>query len=484
MDNEIFKKLIVNKDSSLEETMKVIDREGSGIAFIIDEGTGKFFGLVTDGDIRRAILEGKDINLKIKEIANQRPIIINEKLKDKEISELKNDFKIKRIMPAGSTLKIPVLDKEGFLRDIACLYIDSQKRIIERRKKQVYRKDGIKKVLVVGGAGYLGSVLSLKLLDKGYEVRVLDNLTYGDEGIKGILSNENFEFLKGDIRNVSNVLEAIKGTDAVIHLAAIVGDPACQIDAERTQEINYLSTKMIAEICKFNQVNKFLFASTCSVYGANENPDKLLDENSPLNPISLYAKTKIRSEEGIIELIDNNFLPTIFRFATLYGISPRMRFDLFVNLLTAQAASEKRITIFGGSQWRPNLDVSDAASACINWLESSIDITGGRIFNVGGNLFNHQISEIGDIIKKIIPDINVEIKEEKQDLRNYNVSFDKINKSLGFSPNKTIEEAVIEIKNFIEEKNIKDFKNPKYNNYRFLMKENYEITYNKHLFKA
>lgn len=462
-------RLLVNKNSSIKKTMKVIDRGALGIAFVVDRGK-KLFGVVTDGDIRRAILKGINIENSIQEITNKKPITINQNFGEREIGELKSNKDIKKRIPINGSLKVPVIDEQRHIKDIIFIYADQKKNLFATNYKPKFSREGIKKVLLIGGAGYLGSVLCPKLLKKGYRVRVLDNLTYGDEGIRELYKNKNFEFLKGDIRSISNVIEAINDMDAAIHLAAIVGDPACSIDPKRTIEINYLSTKAIAEACKFNQINKFLFASTCSVYGASKNPGERLKETSFLNPISLYAETKLKSEEGILSLADENFSPTIFRFATLYGVSPRMRFDLVVNLLTAKAMIEKKIAIFGGEQWRPNLEVSDAAEACCLWLESSIEKSGGQIFNVGENSQNYKILEIGKIIKKVIPDIKMEIKKEEGDVRDYNVSFEKVSNILNFKAKKTVEEGVLEMKALIQNQGIKDFNNPKYNNYRFLSK--------------
>jgi len=466
--------LLVNKNSSIKETMRIIDRNGLGIAFVVD-GKKKLFGVVTDGDIRRAILKGANIENPVEEITNKSPIFLKEKYIKEEISRLKNDKKIKDIIPLNGSLKIPLVNKNGRIKDFICICSDKNKNLYSLRDKSKLKKAGIKKVLLTGGAGYLGSVLCRKLLNKGYKVSVLDNLTYGEEGIRDLYKNKEFEFIKGDIRNISDVTEALKGIDAVIHLAAIVGDPASQWDPKKTIEINYLSTKAIAEACKYNQTNKFLFTSTCSVYGASKAPEDRLGEDSPLNPVSLYAETKLKSEEGILSLADENFSPTIFRFATLYGVSPRMRFDLVANTLTAKSLIEKKISIFGGNQWRPNLDVSDAAEACFKWLESPIEKSGGEIFNVGANDQNYKIIEIGKLIKKIIPKTEIKIEEGKDDLRDYNVSFDKISKILGFKTKKTITDAIFEMKKLLESKKIKDFNLPKYNNYRFLSetKENH-----------
>jgi len=470
MEPSKIKKLSVNKDYSIKETMRVIDQGALGVAFVIDRD--KLLGVVTDGDIRGAILRGVDIENKIDNIANKNPIIKREGQETllKLDNEKASNKDIHIAMPAGGSLRIPVIDNEKNIKDIIFVYTNGQRDLRFKHKPESNDKN-IRKVLVIGGAGYLGSVFCRKLLNRGYKVRVLDNLTYGDEGIKDLYSDDNFEFLKGDIRNISDVVEAVKEVDAVIHLAAIVGDPASSLDTKETLEINYLATKSIIDICKYFQVNKFLFASTCSVYGSSKSPDEQLREDSFLNPVSLYAKTKLISERGIIDLADENFSPTIFRFATLYGVSSRMRFDLVINLLTAKALKDEKITIFGGQQWRPNVDVSDAALACLKWIESPIEKTGGQIFNIGANELNYKIIEIGSLIKKNIPQVEVEIKKGEEDVRNYNVSFDKVSNVLGFKPEKTVEKAINEIKDFIKEKKIEDFNDYKYSNHRFLSYE-------------
>jgi len=463
MDDEI-KKLIVYEDITIKNTMKKIDEGGMGIAFIVDNDE-KLVGIVTDGDIRRAILNGIKIEKSIKEIMNKNPITVKHKLTETKKRGLLNNEEIKKKIPPGGALKIPVLDDEGRVKGITFLF--GEKKEIDKYTLFPAEKS-VKSVLIVGGAGYLGSILCRKLLEKGYKVRVLDNLMYGDEGIKELYENKNFEFIKGDMRDIQIVMDAIKGMDAVIHLAAIVGDPASAINPEETIEINYLGTKMLAEICKYNQINRFIFASTCSVYGANPNPEQYLTENSMVNPVSLYAEMKLKSEEGLLDLIDENFSPTIFRMATLYGSSPRMRFDLVINLLTAKASIDKKITIFGGSQWRPFLHVEDAAEAYIKCLEAPINKVRGEIFNVGSNTQNYKINDIGEIINKVIPDAEIIREEKNVDKRNYRVSFNKIEKVLDYKPRYSVREGVMQIYKSIKEGNFRDYNNPKYSNYKFL----------------
>jgi nucleoside-diphosphate-sugar epimerase len=461
MSPKELKNFLVHKSASIKEAMKAIDRGSFGIVFIVDGK--KLFGVATDGDVRRAIMNGFDIQKPVELIANKNPLKLVGDASPKTILAFRKREDVQGKMPLEGSLKIPILDKAGNIRDIIFL-----SGLNKSTNKKAIGKLVVKKILITGGAGYLGSVLSRKLLKAGYRVRVLDNLTYGDHGIKNLYGQKNFEFMEGDVRNISHLTQATKGMDAVIHLSAIVGDSASQLDSERTIEINYLSAKAIAEACKFNQINKFLFASTCSVYGASKNPNDRLHENSPLNPVSLYAQTKLKSEEGILSMADENFSPTIFRFATLYGVSPRMRFDLVVNVMTANALKENKIKVFGGKQWRPNLDVSDAADACMAWVKSPIEKTGGHIFNVGGNKHNIQIGNLAGIVKKIIPAAKIEKNENSIDQRDYNISFDKIKAVMAFTPKKTIAQGVQEIKKILQDKTVQDFAHHQYSNYGFL----------------
>lgn len=470
--NERVNKIIVKNSCSIKQTMRTIDRAGLGIAFIVDENN-KFAGLVTDGDIRRAILGGINIEkVLIEQVMNKNPICVKRDWTDKKLQNfLQSSLSM---VPEYAAMKIPVLDENEQVIDILCLSKDEIKdteepiAIIEYEPREAGH---VSKVLVIGGAGYLGSILCRKLLEKGYMVRVLDNLMYGDFGIKDLYNHPKFEFIEGDMRNLQIVMKCLKRMDAVVHLAAIVGDPASALNPQETIEINYLSTKMVAEVCKYYQINRFIFASTCSVYGASPTPETRIDEDSHLNPVSLYAEMKLKSERGILELIDENFSPTILRMSTLYGLAPRMRFDLVVNLLTAKAVVEKKITIFGGEQWRPNLHVSDAAEAYIKCLEAPIHKVRGELFNVGSNNQNHQIKEIGEMIHNMIPEAEIIMDKENIDRRDYNVSFDKINKILNYKTEYTVKDGVTEIRAALINKIIEDCTNERYSNHRFLQKK-------------
>lgn len=468
---DLLKKLLVPAQATIKETMRKIDESGLGLAFIIDNEQ-KLKGVATDGDIRRAILNGIDIDKNIEEIMNMEPVtVINELTKEKEV-ELLKDEKIKRKLPILGLMKIPILDENGKVSGIAFL-TEKGETIKDKLKSKIpSEQHALKKILVVGGASYLGSVLCRKLLAKGYQVRTIDNLMYGDEGIKELYENPNFQLIKGDMRNLQTVMKAVNGTDAVIHLAAIVGDPASALNPAETIEINYLATKLLAEVCKYSQINRFIFASTCSVYGASSTPDERLTEESILNPVSLYANMKIKSEQAILELVDENFSPTILRMSTLFGLSPRMRFDLVINILTAKAVVDKEITVFGGNQWRPFIHVEDAADAYVKCLEIPINKIRGMIFNVGVSEMNFQIIKIGEKIKNIIKDAKIIVDDSSTDQRDYNVSFDKILQVLGFKSNFEVEDAINEIKEALVSGRITNYKDKKYSNFKFLSNKN------------
>lgn len=311
------------------------------------------------------------------------------------------------------------------------------------------------KVLITGGAGYLGSVLSRKLLSKGYNVKVIDALWYDKEPIKELLQNKNYEFIEADIRNLMATVKAIKGVDAVIHLASIVGMPASSIEPRTSEEVNYLATKNIAELCELHKIPTYIFASTCSVYGAQ--PNVAITEKTTPAPLDYYAKSKFQSERAINWL---NSGPSILRFGTLFGLSPRMRFDLVINLFIAQGLFEKKITVEGGAQSRPFLHVQDAADSLIFSLEKNLE----GVYNVISE--NLTILEAANRISRLTG-CEVEINESITDKRDYRVSAEKISK-FGFTPSRTIEDAFGEIKKAFEDGILTDFTKERYSNYKVL----------------
>ncbi len=324
---------------------------------------------------------------------------------------------------------------------------------------------GPRNVLVIGGAGYIGSVLVRRLLARGYKVRVLDRLLYGDESLAELYGRQDFGLIQGDFRNVEAVVRAVQGVGSIIHLGAVVGDPACALDEEFTFEVNLAATRMIAEAGKGYGIRRFVFASSCSVYGAK---DEVVDERSKLAPVSLYAKTKIESEKLLLSITSDSFSPILLRFATVCGISYRPRFDLVVNLLAAQAIFDKKITIFGGEQWRPFVHIDDVSKAIIRCLEAPLEVVSGQVFNVGAETGNYRLIEVGDIIKSLVPDTVVSVQGDVDDQRNYRVSFEKIQRMLGFQSDKAVEDAVLEIVEAVRSGRIANYRAPQYSNVKWL----------------
>ncbi|NOR14930.1 MAG: SDR family NAD(P)-dependent oxidoreductase [Candidatus Aminicenantes bacterium] len=311
-----------------------------------------------------------------------------------------------------------------------------------------------KRILVTGGAGYIGSILVTRLLDAGYKVIILDKLMFGVDPLRHFLKNPNpnLAVIVGDIQNEDDVNRAVENADAVIHLAAIVGDPACAADSELAVNVNFNATVRLADICKRHKIQRFIFASTCSVYGMGKT--EILTEDAEVNPVSLYAETRLYGERGILSLADKNFSPVLLRLGTLFGLSPRMRFDIIINYLTQKAVRENKISIFGGNQWRPLLHVADAARAFQVAMEGPLEKVENQIFNVG--MANLQIKEIGRIIQQNIPEAEVQVLDKFEDKRSYNVSFEKIEAALQYKAEITIEVGIKEIAGALKDGTIAD----------------------------
>jgi nucleoside-diphosphate-sugar epimerase len=311
-------------------------------------------------------------------------------------------------------------------------------------------------VLVLGGAGYLGSVLVPCLLARGFRVRVFDSFLFGEESLRDVRLHRNCELVRGDVRNRNELLRAASGFDAVIHLAGIVGDRACEENRQLAMEVNCAATRMLAEAALRCGIRRLLFASSCSVYGSSA---ARLTESSALNPLSIYAETKIESEKVLLAARTAKFAPTVLRLGTLFGLSRRMRFDLVVNLLVARAMSTGQITICNGRHWRPLLHVRDAAQAFVACLEADVSIVSGEVFNTGSNFLNAQIKDIGRAVAKLIPRTRIHASENPADRRSYRVSFAKIKRSLGFVCGQTLESGMREVGTAIRAGEIDQFAN-------------------------
>lgn len=334
----------------------------------------------------------------------------------------------------------------------------------------LWKKPTPRTVLVIGGAGYIGSALLPKLLERGHRVRVLDRLFYGFGPINEVIDHPNLEVAQADFRRVDTLVQCMQGVDAVIHLGAIVGDPACALDSDLTIEVNLMATKTIAEVAKGYGIRRFIFASTCSVYGASSEGE-LLTEESRLNPVSLYAVTKLASERVLMDLASETFSPTCLRFSTIYGLSGRTRFDLVVNLLTAKAVMDGEITIQGGDQWRPFLHVDDAALSLLHTLESPLPKVHRQVFNVGSDDQNFTIQQIGDLIKGKVPGARLVNQGMGSDRRDYRANFQKIREELGFVPRWTVLEGINQVIEVIRSGEVTDYRHSKYSNVKFLTEE-------------
>lgn len=310
------------------------------------------------------------------------------------------------------------------------------------RPRRWARPDGkCKLVTVTGGAGYIGSRLTRRLLAGGYRVRVLDRLDFGVGALAGCLEQREFELIEGDLRDLDSAARALRDADAVIHLAAVVGDPACAARAQEAEEINVDCTRSMARLASGLGVRRMLLASTCSVYGANP---EFVSESSELRPVSLYARTKIAAEGELLAAGSEDFHPTVLRIGTAYGWSERPRFDLVVNLLTAKARVEKRAVIYNDEQWRPFVHVDDIARGFEAALAAPVEQISGETFNLGSNDGNHRLSSIGDALRRLHPDAQV-AREKNGDRRDYRVRFDKIEARLGFRGRTTLEAGIGEI---------------------------------------
>ncbi len=451
--------ILVKKTATIKEAMRAIDRAGIRIIIIVDE-ENRLEGVITDGDVRRGILEGTSIEEDISKIITKNPVYAKEEDAKEDLLAL-----IKKL----DLVALPLIDENKIVRDII---LPTKEDDLIYLKKQEAKRKNIERVLVIGGAGYIGSVLVGKLLEQDYKVRVLDKFLYGKDSLKKMESNPNLEIIEGDTRHIEDITRSIQEVDAVVHLAELVGDPACELNPSMTHEVNHLATKNIASVCKHFQINRIVYISSCSVYGASEGDD-LLSEDSQLNPVSLYAKMKIVSEKALLGLEDDNFSPTILRLGTVFGASFRPRFDLVVNLLTAKAIKEKKITIFGGDQWRPNVHVSDVADTIILTLKSPIEFVKGKIFNVGIEENNSTINQIGKIISQKHLDAEIILDKGKGDERNYKIDFSNLKKIFDLKNFKRIEEGVEEIKELFEKNPDLNHTDSKYSNFQYLKDKNF-----------
>ena len=300
-----------------------------------------------------------------------------------------------------------------------------------------------KKILVTGGAGYVGCILVPKLLDKNYDVIVVDSMLYGDDGLDSVKNHNNLKIINGDIRDKNLINTVTKKSDAVIHLASISNDPSFDLNPVLGRQTNYDAVKNLVNLSKKNKVKRFIYASTGAVYGVKKEPE--VTEDLPLNPLTDYAKYKALGEKILLDEVNDDFNGTVIRSSTVCGYSPRQRLDLVVNVLTAHAVNNRVITVFGGEQKRPNIHIDDSTNCYIKLIEEESDKINGEIFNIGTE--NYKVMNLAKMIKNIIGE-DVEIKRKDViDQRSYRLSSEKIKKAIGFINKKTVEDAVEDLNN-------------------------------------
>lgn len=315
--------------------------------------------------------------------------------------------------------------------------------------------------LVAGGRGYIGSVFVTHLVENGHEAVVVDNRLLSEIRVPG----DTVTYVDGDIRDMREWESLLDGVDAVVNLAAIVGDPACDLDPDLAWETNYIGTVRLAEACRRHRVRRMVFASTCSNYGRSGQGE--VDIGSALHPQSVYAMTKIHAEHYLLSIADGEFSPSVLRLATVYGLGPRMRFDLAINLMTARAVTEGRITVFNGDQWRPFLHVRDAARAIGRAAASGRYSTVPGVLNCGSNDQNFRMREIGELINNAVPHATLHV-ERNDDERNYRVNFSRIHAELGFSPRFTVADGIREVRDAVQAGSYPDHTSFEFSNHAVL----------------
>jgi nucleoside-diphosphate-sugar epimerase len=319
--------------------------------------------------------------------------------------------------------------------------------------------------LITGGSGYIGSLLANELRENGHDVRVLDSLLHGQEDIAAEQEAAGIEVVRGDIRDGEARARALDGADNVVHLAAIVGDPACARDPQVSEDVNVRATESLVADASAAGVKRLVFASTCSNYGRMADPTVPITEDGELRPVSLYAEQKVGMEKLILGGgAGNGMSPTCLRFATVYGVGRRMRFDLTVNEFTRELWADRDLEVFGEQFWRPYIHVRDAGRAVRTVLEAPLEKVAGNVFNAGRSGENYRKLDLVEEIGKQIDRGRVSYVKKDEDPRDYKVSFDKIRAELGFETLMTVPDGIAEIIAALDAKQFGDPFDPRYKN--------------------
>ena len=312
------------------------------------------------------------------------------------------------------------------------------------------------KVCVTGGAGYIGALASGELLESGHDVVVLDSLLHGQDPVAASLRERGARVVVGDVRDPGARRAALRGADALVHLAAIVGDPACSCEPELSRVVNVEATRALVDDAARLGVERLVFASTCSNYGRLPDPRIAVDEGAPLRPVSLYAAQKVAIERDLLDGGRAAPAPTCLRFATVYGVGDRMRFDLTVNEFTRDLWHGRPLAVYGERFWRPYVHVRDAAGAVRVVLEAPLRRVDGRVFNVGRSDENYRKLDLVGLITARLGPGDVRFVHRDEDPRDYKVSFDRLRDELGYVPPRRVEDGVAEVVAALEERRFGD----------------------------
>jgi len=449
--NNKIKKYCILYNKNILDIYKLFEKNETNFCIVVNRSS-KFLGIVTPTDIRKGLIKGLTLKSKVMNVINEKPIFIQGKIDNRKINIILSKKNFLDINPP----LIPLINSKKIPYDL--IWKDK----VNSLKKNKYKNKNNLEILLIGGAGYIGSVLAKQLIKEGYKVCVFDKFIYlSHKKFKKIINSKKLTCIKGDSRHLEKIFEAVKKADAVVHLAEMVGDPLCEKKPEKTYSINYLASISIANMCKNLGIEKFIYVSSCSVYGSNIGK-KLLDESSLINPLSVYAKLKSICEKAIITNFGDYFRPCILRLGTVYGVSNRPRYDLVANLFSGLVANDKNIYIEGGEQWRPFISVQDVSTAITKIIKLPREKSGGQIFNLVSE--NIRIKDLGNKIKKIFPDAKVLIKKTKKDFRDYKVSSIKAKKIINFKPKFLLSEGIKSMVNFTTKNKIKNLNSKKYIN--------------------
>ncbi len=448
LNKKFIKNFCINENKKVIDVIHLFDKSKTNILLVINN-KNKFKGIVTITDLRKGILKGLSNGSSLISIINKNPLYLKEKIDEDKISNILSSNRFNEIDPPY----IPIIDKNNF-----------PKRIVKKESLNLNLISNVKekqnKVLLIGGAGYIGSILAKHLLKKKFSVTIFDKFIYQSQTeLKTKINSKKLKLIKGDSRDISQIFDVIKKNNVIIHLAELVGDPLCEVRPSKTYEINFLASIAISNICKNLPVSKFIYISSCSIYGSN---DKILTERSKIKPLSVYAKLKALCEKTIIRNSGEFCKPCILRLGTVYGNSLRPRFDLVINLFASKVANNQPIQVTGGEQWRPFIHVDEVADTIIKIIKLDNHKVNGQIFNLTS--FNSKIIDIAKSFKKIFPNTKLIIKKSSKDKRNYKVSSERAKKLLNFKPKIKFKNGIINMVSFIKKNKITNINKKKYLN--------------------